>query len=122
MPKIPEQVIPEDIDDADSSRILSKAAEEIVKRRLTAPALVMLEISAPLSFVASQAMIGLEPLVHAIFDLPDYRKFSLLIERRKNVQKLITMIETANEEQKLAQAKTERKRVTNRLGKWLGRR
>jgi len=110
-----EEILPEDVSEEDAERILKKLATEIVNRRLTVPAIFLLESCNPLSFIGGQAMIALEPFIHAIFDLPDYRKFALLIERRENVQRLITMIEIANQEQKLAR-KEERKK---RSRKWL---
>lgn len=96
-----EEVLPEDVDAEEGERILKKVADEIASRRLTVPAIFLLEACSPLSFVGSQAMITLEPFVRAIFDLPGYRKFALIMERRENVEKLITMIEIANQEQKL---------------------
>lgn len=99
-----EEVLPEDISEEEGEGILKKVAHEIVIRRLTAPAIFLLESCSPLSFIGSQAMITLEPLIHAIFDLPGYRKFALLMERRGNVEKLITMIENANNEQKKAKS------------------
>ena len=84
-----EEILPEDVDEEEGNRILKKVANEIVSRRLTAPALFFLESCSPLSFVGSQAMIVLEPFIHAIFNLPDYRKFTLMMERRENVRKLM---------------------------------
>ena len=95
-----EEILPEDVSAEEGERILKKVADEIVSRRLTAPAIFVLESYSPLSFVGSQAMIALEPFIHAIFALPDYRKFALMMERRENVQKLMTLIEAANQEQK----------------------
>lgn len=97
-----EEILPEDVDEEEAERILRRVADEIVSRRLTAPAIFFLEACTPLNFIGSQAMIALEPFVYAIFDLPDYRKFALIMERDENVEKLITMIEAANQEQKLA--------------------
>lgn len=111
-----EEILPEDVSEEDKERILKRVATEIVSRRLTAPAIFFLEASSPLSFVGGQAMILLEPFVHAIFDLPDYRRFALMLERRENVNRLITMIEIANQEQKTAAKKEPKKR------RWLGRR
>lgn len=112
------EILPEDVSDEDRERILKRVAAEIVSRRLTAPAIFFLESCGPLSFVGSQAMIVMEPFIHAIFNLPDYRKFALVMERRENVNRLITMIEAANQEQKKAK-KEERKSPKRR---WLGRR
>ncbi len=110
-----EEILPEDVSEEDRERILKRVATEIVSRRLTAPAIFFLEAYSPLSFVGGQAMIVLEPFIHAIFDLPDYRRFALMMERRENVNRLITLIEIANQEQKTAEKKEPKKR------KWLGR-
>ena len=95
-----EEILPEDVSEEDGEKILRRVADEIVSRRLTVPAIFLLESGRPLSFIGSQAMIVLEPFVRAIFDLPNYRKFALMMERRENVEKLITMIEVVNREQK----------------------
>ncbi len=95
-----EEILPEDVSEEDGEKILRRVADEIVSRRLTVPAIFLLESGRPLSFIGSQAMIVLEPFVRAIFDLPNYRKFALMMERRDNVEKLITMIEVVNREQK----------------------
>jgi hypothetical protein len=108
-------ILPEDISNEDSERILKKVSVEIVDRRLTAPAIFLLESCRPLSFIGSQAMIVLEPLVHAIFDFPDYRKFAILMEQRGNVEKLIDIIETTNHEQKLIQKQN--KKINRELRK-----
>ena len=110
------EILPEDVSEEDRERILKRVATEIVSRRLTAPAIFFLESCSPLSFIGSQGMIVLEPFIHAIFDLPDYRKFALTMERRENVNRLIAMIEIANQEQRTTQKKERKKR------RWLGRR
>ncbi len=112
-----EEILSEDVTEEDSERILNRVTDEIVSRRLTAPAIFLLESCSPLSFIGSQAMVVLEPFVHAIFDLPDYRKFALIMERRENVQKLVIMIENANQKQKEARKNGEGKRSR----RWLRR-
>ena len=97
-----EEILPEDVSEEDGERILRRVADEIVSRRLTVPAIFLLESCRPLSFVGAQAMIAIEPFVHAIFTLPDYRRFALMMERGENVEKLIVVIEAANAEQKSA--------------------
>ena len=53
------------------------------------PAILTLETGRPLSLVAGQAMIFFEPIVLALFRLPDYRRFAALIERREALEALI---------------------------------
>jgi len=76
---IDEEILPEDVSPEERKSILKKVSDEIVKRRLTVPAIFLLESCSPLNFIGSQAMIALEPFVRAIFDFPDYRKFALLM-------------------------------------------
>ena len=97
-----DEILPEDVDPEEAEKILKQVADEIVKRRLTAPAIFLLESSSPLNFIGSQAMIALEPFIKAIFDFPNYRRFALLMEGDKNVKRLIEMIEIANYEQNKA--------------------
>ncbi|MBD3182348.1 hypothetical protein GF312_08655 [Candidatus Poribacteria bacterium] len=97
-----EEIIPEDINPEERNRILKKFAEEVVSRRLTAPAIFMLETCSPLSFIGSQVMIILDPLIRSIFNIPDYRKFALIIERRENIEILIKYIEELNNNYKLS--------------------
>ncbi|HGJ64842.1 TPA: hypothetical protein ENS27_05550 [bacterium] len=104
-----EEILPEDIDPKEAEEILKKFALEIVRRRLTVPAIFALESSIPINFISSQAMIALEPFIRTIFDLPNYRKFALLMESDDNVKKLITMIEIANHDQKTSKKKTKNK-------------
>jgi len=99
---IDEEILPEDVNPEEAKSILRRVADEIVKRRLTVPAIFLLESCGPLNFIGSQAMLALEPFVRTIFDHPGYRKFALLMESDDNVKKLIEMIETTNQEQKMA--------------------
>ena len=50
--------------------IVDRVAKEIARRRLTTPALVFLEMSRPLNFVAAHAMHFLQPIA-AIVSLDD---------------------------------------------------
>lgn len=99
---INEEILPEDIDQNETERILNRAADEIIKRRLTVPAIFILESCRPLNFIGSQALIALEPFVQAIFSITDYRKFALIIESDENIRKFIDIIETKNHEKKLS--------------------
>jgi len=102
---IDEEILPEDVSPEEMESILKRVSDEIVKRRLTIPAIFLLESCSPLNFIGSQAMIALEPFVRAIFNFPDYRKFALLMESDDSVKKLIELIESGNWEQKQARKK-----------------
>jgi hypothetical protein len=78
--------------------ILERVADRVVELRLEVPAVLTLETARPLSLVAGQAMIFFEPLVQALFRLPDYRTFATLVERRDALERLTRLIETRADE------------------------
>ncbi len=82
-------------------------AREVVARRLAAPATFLLESSKPISFIASQGLVVLGPFVDAALDVPAYDAFVRMIEKRENVDKLLTRIEEL-EEERLAEARRPR--------------
>lgn len=73
--------------------ILTKVAQKVVDLRLTPVAIVMLESSKPLSFVGSQLMVFLQPIVTAVFPFHQYDEVAALLEDRANVEALIQKME-----------------------------
>lgn len=93
--KIDEGVIltSRDIDAQERDRIIDKAAQMIVKRGLTTPALLFIELAKPINFLGSQLLVALDPFVSAVLTSGDYRKFSILMEEDENVELLLQRIE-----------------------------
>ncbi len=73
--------------------LLDRLAGRIVELRLETPALLTLETARPLSLLAGQAMVFFEPIVQALFRLPEYRRYAALIERRECLALLADRIE-----------------------------
>ncbi|MBM3331284.1 hypothetical protein FJY68_05440 [candidate division WOR-3 bacterium] len=73
--------------------ILTKIAQKVVDLKLAPVAIVMLESSKPLSFVGSQLMVFLQPVVTSIFPFHQYDEVAALMEDRANVEELIQRIE-----------------------------
>ncbi|MBM3322477.1 hypothetical protein FJY69_03225, partial [candidate division WOR-3 bacterium] len=73
--------------------ILGKIARKVVDLRLTPVAIVILESSKPLSFVGSQMMVFLQPVITAVFPFRQYDEVTALLEDRANVEALIQTIE-----------------------------
>jgi len=86
MPPEPE-VAPDDV------ALLDRLAVRLVALRLETPAILALESARPLSFVAGQAMVFLEPIVQSLFRLPEYRRLAALVERRECLSVLVDRIE-----------------------------
>lgn len=73
--------------------ILDKIARKVVAWRMTAPAIMFLETSKPLSFLGSQAMVFLEPIIQSLFSFKDYDTVRKMMEERQNVERLLLKIE-----------------------------
>ena len=91
--------------------ILDHLASWVVRKRMTAPAILFLESHRPLSFVGSQAMIAASPFVHYFepflkgmmgpgFGHRAYKQFAEMMEDRDNVERLIVAIERRNQAEK----------------------
>jgi len=78
----------------EEKQLLEQLADALARRRLTAPALFLLESMQPLSFVASQAMVMLRPLVDAVLRSPEtWDRISALLARRGAVELLLRRLE-----------------------------
>ena len=64
---------------------------------MTVPAILFLESVKPLSFLGSQALYFFEPMVRALFTVPEYDRFAALMERRENIEVLLLKIEEKEE-------------------------
>ncbi len=78
--------------------LIELVATKIVAWRMSIPAIMVLESAKPLSFVASQALVFLEPLVQVFLNPQNYRRFYEMLENRENVERLIQAIERKEEE------------------------
>jgi len=87
--------------------LLQKVATFIVKRRLTAPAVLTLEMCKPLHLIGGQLMIALNPFVQVIFNTTDFQKFALIIEQDQNLEHLIQLIEQTSEKDEARSEKFE---------------
>lgn len=76
-----------------AKELLAKIANQVVKRKLSVPAIMFLESVKPLSFIGSQALIFLQPIVQAFFNRKEYDEFAVLMEDRDNVELLLQEIE-----------------------------
>ncbi len=91
-----EEMSPEETD-----KFIEDLAFQIVRRRLSVPAIVLLESAKPLTFVASSAMVVFDPLVSFFIRTGYYMKFQKILEDREKVEKLILAIERIEDERNL---------------------
>lgn len=82
----------------EDKKLLGKLAQTVVSRRLTAPAILFLETSKPLSFIGSQFLVAIQPFIQAVFNFNQYDRIVQLLEDRENVELFIQLIESMEAE------------------------
>ena len=73
--------------------IINQIVKRILNLKLEVPAILLLESMKPLSFVASQFFVFLEPFVQSIFSFKNYERFYRMLENRENIEKIIEELE-----------------------------
>lgn len=73
--------------------VVDMLCRQIVRRRLTTPALLFLEMSRPLNYLGAQAMHFFTPLVSAVADAAATEHFARFLERRGSIDFLCRRIE-----------------------------
>ena len=72
--------------------IVDKVCREVVKRRLTLPAQILLETFRPLNYIGSQVMHFFQPIISAVLTGDGYTEFSNFLEQRGSVDYLCNRI------------------------------
>lgn len=83
----------EDLTEEETERLLDKAAEQVRKRRMEAPAILALEMHKPLAGFASHMMVATAPFTVPFFGYDNIHDMSRLLKDRKNVERLIQRLE-----------------------------
>lgn len=88
----------DELSEQERDAILERIAQGIVRRGMAAPAVLFLELNKPLSFVASQSLIVLTPFLAPFVGIDNVHRYSRLLEKRENVERLIERIEQLQHE------------------------
>ncbi len=88
----------DELNEEERDAILERIAQGIVRRGMAAPAVLFLELNKPLSFVASQSLIVLTPFLAPFVGIDNVHRYSRLLEKRENVERLIERIEQLEHE------------------------
>jgi hypothetical protein len=108
-----------DVTEEEQRRLIEKIAEEVVARGLAAPAIFLLESSKPFSFLGSQALVFLSPIVKSFLNLRSYDVLTEMLEDRTNVERLLQEIERreaeTQEQRKIAREQRRKQRGTRGL-------
>ncbi len=74
-------------------QLIEQLAERIARRGLTAPAVILLEIFKPYSFIASQGLLLCQPLAGLLSLGGQVGAYADLLAERSNVDRLLACLE-----------------------------
>ena len=77
-------------------KIISNLAKEIVHRGMSVPAIFFLESTKYISFIGSQLLVFLGPIATCFINNQKYYDFTKILEKKSNVEFLLTEIERLN--------------------------
>ncbi|GEM_PF-1763550 len=80
----------------DELGLFDRLAEEISKRQMTVPALLLLEGFKPFNWIGSQIMLLLEPITVYIFNIEQLRTLRRAFQKREAMEEFAKRIETAD--------------------------
>ena len=78
--------------------VVDRLLQEIVRRRMTTPALIFFESAPSMNYVASQTMVFLAPFARVLVSTGGYDRFTEFLERRGSVEYMIRRLETLEAE------------------------
>jgi hypothetical protein len=93
---------------AEDQALLQRLATRVVELHMEVPAILTLESAKPMTVIASQTLVFLEPMIQSLFRFSDYRRFTALIERRDVMEALIRRIEDEVERSRARRAEARR--------------
>ena len=95
--------------------VMDRFAAKVVDWRMTAPAIMFLESSKPLSFLGNQALIFFQPIVQSIFSFKSYDEVAEILEDRENIEYLLCKIEELEAERRTTEREGKRTRKEEKL-------
>ena len=82
-----------ELTDDEETKLLDKAANEIKRRKLTVPAILLFEMHKPISYIGSQAAIVFSPFLVPFLGFDTINDYSRLLAKRHSVEALIQRLE-----------------------------
>ena len=74
-------------------RLVEKLCVELVRRHLTMPARLMLEMCRPLNYVSAQLLHFFQPIVGIIANTDEYEAFARFLEQRGSIEYISLRLE-----------------------------
>ena len=73
--------------------LVERLCAEVVRRRLTSPALLLLEMTRPLNYLSAQALHALQPFLSVLGKPRDIDRLARFLERRGSIEYLSDRLE-----------------------------
>jgi hypothetical protein len=77
-----------------SEQLLDRLTQHIDRWGLTLPALLFLQVTRPLSFIASQGLLLCQPVLSFFYDTPRIADYADLLADRANIDRLVARLES----------------------------
>ena len=82
-----------ELPDERRDELVDKLAEKVIQRGMQTPAILMLEMHKPLSFLAGQSLLLGSGFLAPLFGPQNVQQYAKLLESRDNIELLIQRIE-----------------------------
>ena len=86
-----------DSEHAQSEQLIEQLTEQISRWRLTVPAILLLQVTRPLGFIASQGLLLCQPLLSFVYDAPRVADYAELLADRASIDRLVMRLEEAEQ-------------------------
>jgi hypothetical protein len=83
----------EDFGKEQSEQLIEQLTRQIQYWGLTLPALIFLQVARPLSFIASQGLLLIQPVLSFLYDGPRITDYAELLADRASIDRLIAQLE-----------------------------
>lgn len=83
----------EEVSEERTDELIKKAAHEIQKRHMEAPAIIFLEMHRPMANIAAQGSILFSPFLVPLIGFQNLDDYSQVFSKRENVERLIQLLE-----------------------------
>jgi hypothetical protein len=87
----------DELSEQETEALLDRAAAEIRKRKLEAPAVLTLEMHKPLAYVGSHAIVAFSPFLVPFFGYQNINDYSRLLSKKEKIEKLLQRLERPND-------------------------
>ena len=79
--------------DEATAKVVAKICQEIKRREMILPAMMLLEMSRPLNFIGAQALHFFQPFGTVLIDPGAWERFATFLEKRGSVEYLLQALD-----------------------------